>query len=47
MEYLLMIVDEANHLIEWATTYHLRPFLLVALLLVIGFVFFISRSPRH
>lgn len=47
MEYLLMIFDQASNLIGWATTNYQRPFMLVILLLVIGFVFFISRSPRH
>ncbi len=47
MEYLMMVLDQATNLIGWATTNYQRPFLLVVFVLVIGFVFFISRSPRH
>ena len=47
MEYILMIFDQASNLVEWGTRNYQRPFILVTAILVVGFVFFVSRSPRH
>jgi hypothetical protein len=47
LEYMLLIFDQASTLIEWGMRNHQRPIILVAVLLFIGFVFFIGRSPRH
>jgi hypothetical protein len=47
LEYLLMIFEQVSNLVEWGMRNYQRPFILVVALLVVGFVFFVSRSPRH